>query len=111
MDALFIGRGGKPLTKAGIQRAVKRIGERAGVMKVYCHRFRHTLASNLATKMPVAEVAAILGHDSIATTQGGLCAFRSGAIVARLQARDGIMTFIVTSISRNARKHGTKCLF
>jgi site-specific recombinase XerD len=69
VDALFIGRGGKPLTKAGIQRAVKRIGERAGVMKVYCHRFRHTLASNLATKMPVAEVAAILGHDSIATTQ------------------------------------------
>lgn len=69
VDALFIGRGGKPLTKAGIQRAVKRIGERAGVQKVYCHRFRHTLASNLANKMPVAEVAAILGHDSIATTQ------------------------------------------
>ena len=68
-DALFVSRSGSPMTKSGIQQAVKRIGQRAGVMKVYCHRFRHTLASNLAAKMPVTEVAAILGHDDISTTQ------------------------------------------
>ena len=52
-----------------VDQAVKRIGKRAGVTKVHCHRFRHTLASNLATKMPITEVADILGHDDISTTQ------------------------------------------
>ena len=69
LDALFISRTGKPLTVGGIQQAVKRIGNRAGLAKVHCHRFRHTLASNLATKMPITEVADILGHDDISTTQ------------------------------------------
>ena len=69
LDALFLSRTGKPLTVGGIQQAVKRIGNRAGLVKVHCHRFRHTLASNLATKMPITEVADILGHDDISTTQ------------------------------------------
>ena len=68
-DALFVNRSGAPLTKGGIHQAVKRIGKRAGLTKVHCHRFRHTLASNLATKMPITEVADILGHDDISTTQ------------------------------------------
>lgn len=68
-DSLFVGRGGKPLTIGGIQQAVKKIGRKAGVVKTHCHRFRHTLASFLATKMPVAELATILGHNSIETTQ------------------------------------------
>ena len=69
IDALFINRNGKPITKSGIHNSIKRIGERAGVPMAHCHRFRHTLASNLVTKMPVTEVAEILGHDSITTTQ------------------------------------------
>lgn len=67
--ALFVGRTGKPLKIAGIQAAIKRIGRRAGVEKTHCHRFRHTLATYLATKIPVIEVATILGHEDISTTQ------------------------------------------
>ena len=69
VDALFVGRNGSPLTVSGIQQAVKRIGDRAGIAKVHCHRFRHTLASTLAVKMPITEVADIMGHDDISTTQ------------------------------------------
>ena len=66
--ALFVGKGGKPLSIGGIQQAVKRIGDRAGVSKTHCHRFRHTLATYLAAKMSVAEVATILGHENLSTT-------------------------------------------
>ena len=68
-DALFVGRCGSPLSIGGIQQAVKKIGQRAGVLKTHCHRFRHTLATYLATKIPVIEVATILGHEDISTTQ------------------------------------------
>ena len=67
--ALFVGRNGDPLSVSGIQQAVKKIGERAGVEKAHCHRFRHTLATYLVTKMPITEVASILGHEDISTTQ------------------------------------------
>ena len=69
VDALFVGRCGNPLSTGGIQQSVKKIGQRAGVVKTHCHRFRHTLATFLATKMPVIEVATILGHEDISTTQ------------------------------------------
>lgn len=69
VDALFVNRSGKPLTIGGIQQAIARIGKRAGVVKTHCHRFRHTLATNLSTKMPIIEVAEILGHEDISTTQ------------------------------------------
>lgn len=69
VDALFIGRNGDPLSKRGIQNAIKKIGEAACVPKTHCHRFRHTLASNLSSKMPILEVSKILGHSSISTTQ------------------------------------------
>lgn len=69
VDALFVNRSGQPITKSGLQQIVNRIGQRAGVAKTHCHRFRHTLATNLSTRMPVVEVAEILGHDDIRTTQ------------------------------------------
>lgn len=69
MDALFVSRSGVPLTKGGIQQAIKRVGRRAGVSKTHCHRFRHTLATRLSAKMPVTDVAMILGHEDISTTQ------------------------------------------
>lgn len=68
-DSIFVTSLGKPLTKSGIQQAIKRIGDRAGVTKTYCHRFRHTLATRLVSSMPVTDVATILGHDNINTTQ------------------------------------------
>lgn len=68
-DALFIGRSGKPMRIASIRAAVQRIGRRAGVLKVFPHRFRHTFATRMCAKMPVTEVAALMGHDNISTTQ------------------------------------------
>lgn len=69
VDALFIGRNGDPMTTSGIQQAIKRIGNSANVSSTHCHRFRHTLATNLSDKMPIVDVAQILGHSNISTTQ------------------------------------------
>ena len=68
-DALFLGRTGRPMKVSSIRAAVRRIGERAGVSKVMPHRFRHTFASYMCTKIPVVEVATLLGHEDISTTQ------------------------------------------
>ena len=68
-DALFLGRSGKPMQIGSIRAAVKRIGERAGIAKVFPHRFRHTFATRMCAKMPVVEVAALMGHEDISTTQ------------------------------------------
>lgn len=68
-SALFQTSRGNPLTIAGIRAAIKRIGERAGVLKVIPHRFRHTFASILCTKMPLVEVSFLMGHEDVSTTQ------------------------------------------
>ena len=68
--ALFRGKGTARMTKGGIEAAVKRIGEQAGVTNVHCHRFRRTLASNLIQKgVNILTVAQILGHADLRTTQ------------------------------------------
>ncbi|MCD8156508.1 MAG: tyrosine-type recombinase/integrase, partial [Clostridiales bacterium] len=67
--ALFVGRGNKLLSKNGIEAAVKRIGEAAGVDNVHPHRFRRTLATNLLDRgMNIQDVAVILGHADLKTT-------------------------------------------
>ena len=68
--ALFTGKGTRRMQKGGIEAAVKRIGEQAGVVNVHCHRFRRTLASNLIQKgVNILTVAQILGHADLRTTQ------------------------------------------
>ena len=68
-SALFMGKGSKRLQKAGIEAALRKIGQVASVEKVHPHRFRRTLATNLINKgMPVQEVQQILGHSKIDTT-------------------------------------------
>ncbi len=67
---LFFGRiEGKEMTAAGVQKLVKRLGERAGVTNVHPHRFRRT-AATLARRhgMPIELVMNFLGHESIDTT-------------------------------------------
>lgn len=69
-DSLFVGRGGKRMTKSGIEATVKRIGEKANVDNVHPHRFRRTLATNLLDRgMNIQDVATILGHSDLKTTQ------------------------------------------
>jgi site-specific recombinase XerD len=67
---LFYGQTrGKEMTTAGVQKLVKRLGERAGVLNVHPHRFRRTSAT-LARRhgMPIELVSRFLGHENIETT-------------------------------------------
>lgn len=58
------------LSKAGIETALKIIGKRAGVENVHPHRYRRTLATNLLDRgANIQDVAAILGHADLKTTQ------------------------------------------
>lgn len=69
-EALFVGKGGKRLEKSGIEAALKKIGKTAGVENVHPHRYRRTLATNLLDRgMNIQDVAAILGHADLKTTQ------------------------------------------
>ncbi len=68
-EALFTGRG-KRLGKNGIEAIVKKLGRRAGVENAHPHRYRRTLATNLLDRgMNIQDVAAILGHADLKTTQ------------------------------------------
>lgn len=58
------------LSKAGIETALKTIGKRAGVENVHPHRYRRTLATNLLDRgANIQDVAAVLGHSDLKTTQ------------------------------------------
>lgn len=68
-EALFIGKG-KRLKKNGIEAVVKKLGRRAGVDNAHPHRYRRTLATNLLDRgMNIQDVASILGHADLKTTQ------------------------------------------
>lgn len=58
------------LTRGGIETILKAIGQRAGVKNVHPHRYRRTLATNLLDRgANIQDVAAILGHADLKTTQ------------------------------------------
>lgn len=70
--ALFVGTKSpyRRLTKEGVEYIVKDLGRRAGVSNVHPHRFRRTLATDLVRKgVPIQDVARILGHSDLRTTQ------------------------------------------
>ena len=49
---------------------MKNIGKKAGVDNAHPHRFRRTLATNLLDRgMNIQDVAEILGHADLKTTQ------------------------------------------
>ena len=69
-SALFTGKGTDRLQKNGIEAMLKKLGKKAGVKNVHPHRFRRTLATNLLDRgMNIQEVAMILGHADLKTTQ------------------------------------------
>ena len=68
---VFLNRFGDQITTDGIRKLLIKIGDRAGVDDVHPHRFRVTLASNLAARgMDVQDIQKILGHSQISTTMG-----------------------------------------
>lgn len=59
----------RPLSPGGVTQAVLYACKRAGIEPVGAHRLRHTLASDLlAAGTPLAQIAPILRHASVATT-------------------------------------------
>lgn len=67
--ALFVGKGTKRLQPGGVRTALKRIAKMAGVKHVHPHKFRRTLATELARHgMPIQEVSHLLGHEKLDTT-------------------------------------------
>ena len=67
--ALFVNRYGERLKADGVREMLCRVAAASGVEHVHPHKFRRTLATNMARHgMPVQEIARILGHDKIDTT-------------------------------------------
>lgn len=68
-EALFVSKNGNiRLAKSGIEKLVKGIGKQYGVV-AYPHKFRRTMATNALNRgMPIQEVQALLGHNSVNTT-------------------------------------------
>ena len=68
-QALFVNRYHDRMKADGVREMLTRVAAEAGVEHVHPHKFRRTLATNMARHgMPVQEVARILGHDKIDTT-------------------------------------------
>ena len=69
-EALFTGRGTSRIKKTGIETIIRKLGQCAGVDNAHPHRFRRTLATNLLDRgMNIQDVAAVLGHADLKTTQ------------------------------------------
>lgn len=68
--ALFAGRGTSRIRKTGIETVIRKLGKISGVDNAHPHRFRRTLATNLLARgMNIQDVAAVLGHADLKTTQ------------------------------------------
>ena len=70
-DALFITNRGKPFSRQGVWKMIKKYGQMSGVLKnITPHTFRHTFATHLIENgADLRIVQELLGHTDIATTQ------------------------------------------
>lgn len=71
VDALFVGRSGRPLSARAIQLRVDAWGVRQGIgIHVHPHMFRHSFATHLLeSSRDLRGVQELLGHADIGTTQ------------------------------------------
>lgn len=69
-SALFLGWNEQPLTARTLHRLVQRHGQRAGVLHLHPHRFRHTFAIMcFQAKMDPFTVQTLLGHSDLTMTR------------------------------------------
>ena len=67
--ALFVSRLKERLRPGGVREMLNVLAREAGVEHVHPHKFRRTLATDLARHgMPIQEIAALLGHEKLDTT-------------------------------------------
>ena len=68
-EALFVNRYGNRLNSDGVREMLNRVAKLAGVEHCHPHKFRRTLATNMAKHgMQVQEIDRILGHDKLDTS-------------------------------------------
>ena len=68
-EALFIGVRRERLEPDGVRCMLRTLGRDAGVEHVHPHKFRRTLATELARKgMQIQKIAGLLGHEKLDTT-------------------------------------------
>lgn len=69
-DYVFTSRLGGKYNTNSLGEVMRKMSERCGI-HIHPHRFRRTLATDLARKgMPIQEIQKLLGHSKISTTQG-----------------------------------------
>lgn len=68
-EALFVGRLKERLKPGGVRIMLNTLAKLAGVQHCHPHKFRRTLATEMARRgMPIHEVSHYLGHESLDTT-------------------------------------------
>lgn len=65
-DPLFATLDGRKQNRCHLHRHLRRLGDRAGVPRVYPHRFRHTFAINFLRQLPnIYALQRIMGHSDL----------------------------------------------
>lgn len=69
-EALFIGRGNRPINRVSVWKIVKQYAHEAGIMKtIFPHTFRHSFATHLLDNgADLRVIQEMLGHASISST-------------------------------------------